>query len=232
MLHTGEFHQPCVINTIPSARAVEPQTSGLEADALICPSTLLGDMNQTSSGIPRSILLLHAQPERHIRPLKPVFFVSAIASYISVLNLISDLETVTPWFPANRRRLPARRLAQMRRWFVVKAAADVVLAGAAILGAFVSKRGATGEVLLSYRQGMAYTALRLVLSPQVNDLSTMANRADISTQILHCVADVCCGRSDTEHVAYGDLNLLTFRFWAIDIPALYCFLRAIKHARA
>lgn len=104
----------------------------------------------------------------------------------------------------------------MRRWFVVKAAADVVLAGAAILGAFVAKRGTMGEARLSYRQGMVYTALRLVLSPQ----------------ILHCVADVCCGRRDTEHVAYGDLNLLTFRFWAIDIPALYCFLRAIKHARA
>ncbi|KAI6118435.1 hypothetical protein F5141DRAFT_619356 [Pisolithus sp. B1] len=189
-------------------------------------------MNRTSSGIPRSILLPHAQPECHIRPLKPVFFVSAIASTISVLSLISDLETVTPWFSGNKRRLPARRLVQMRRWFVVKAAADVVLAGAAILGAFVAKRGTMGEARLSYRQGMVYTALRLVLSPQVSDLSTIANRADISMQILHCVADVCCGRRDTEHVAYGDLNLLTFRFWAIDIPALYCFLRAIKHARA
>lgn len=88
----------------------------------------------------------------------------------------------------------------MRRWFVVKTAADVALVATAIFGAFVAERGITGEARLSYQQGMLYTALRLVLSPR----------------ILHYLAP-----------AYDDLSLLTCRFWAIDIPALYCFLRAI-----
>lgn len=60
----------------------------------------------------------------------------------------------------------------MRRWFVVKTAADVALVATAIFGAFVAERGTTGEARLSYQQGMVYTALRLVLSPRVSDSST------------------------------------------------------------
>lgn len=59
----------------------------------------------------------------------------------------------------------------MRRWFVVKTAADVALVATAIFGAFVAERGITGEARLSYQQGMLYTALRLVLSPRVSDSS-------------------------------------------------------------
>lgn len=162
-------------------------------------------MNRTRSGIPRPILLSHAKPEYRIRPLKSVLFISAIASTISVLSFFSDLGTVTPWFSGSRRPLPARRLVRMRRWFAVKTAADAALVTTAVLGAFVARRGTTGEARLLYQQGMLYTALRLVLSPR----------------ILHYVAP-----------AHDDLNLLTCRFWAIDIPALYCFLRAIKYAGA
>ncbi|KAI6041737.1 hypothetical protein EDC04DRAFT_1199580 [Pisolithus marmoratus] len=191
-------------------------------------------MNRTGSGAPHRILLPHVKPECYVRPLKPISVVPAIFSTISLLSSFSHLGTVTPWLSGDKcRRPPPRRLTlQMKRWIMVKVAADDILAVAAIFGAFVAKRGTSGEACLSYQQGIVYTALRLVLSPHASDSFTIRILTDTSVQILRCVADVCFGQGDTEHVAYTDLGLLTFRFRALDAPAMYCFLRAVKHAGA
>lgn len=174
-------------------------------------------MRLTGSGVHLLDFLPRVKPKRHTRP-SFVFLIPAISSAISLLSVITDLGTVTPWLPGERRRrLPDRRLAsQTRRWVMVKAVADIVLAATAIFGASVAKKGTTAEARLSYRQGMVFTALRLVFSPQV----------------LRCVADFCFGPWDAENVPYDDMGLLTFRIWAVDIPAMYYFTLAVKHARA
>ncbi|KAI6041736.1 hypothetical protein EDC04DRAFT_1199514 [Pisolithus marmoratus] len=149
-------------------------------------------------------------PQCGLKLLLPV-----ICSAATLAHALSDYQCLTPWLRMSDRRQKASRVVPwFNRWFTRKMIGDFALVVVTIAGGCIPRRNTSGWAHRMYLHGILFASWHLILA---SDIGCCARK------IVH-------DRMDARNGLQLFLRYHTFRIFTADIPALFCFLEAFRHA--
>ncbi|KAI6039476.1 hypothetical protein EDC04DRAFT_2568410 [Pisolithus marmoratus] len=146
-----------------------------------------------------------------------------ICSAATLTHALSDYQCLTPWLRmSDRRQKSSRVVPWFNRWFTRKMIGDFALAVVTIAGGCIARRNTSGWAHRMYLHGILFASWHLILALDVTDAPCV--------QIGCCARKIVRDRVDARNGLQSFLRYHTFRIFTADIPALFCFLEAFRHA--